>query len=262
MSRFSYEATDDVTAMFDAVTPVYTTYYNGKYYTAAHSDGAITADIPMTDTPYEITEARGSTMAALMLKLNEMLAGWIGYDATGALRLEPSQDDIDDADKAVLFGFSPENSTLLSVSETTRNTEVCNDVTIAGEGLSDEVVWARAVNDDPSSDTNVNLIGRRILVESKSDYWNTDQCAALARWMLKRKTIPLKSVTISCGQLFHLQENRLVTVKRTDKAGSPVEKHLIQGYTLPLGETGAMSLSCVSVTDLPQYTVTTSVSGG
>lgn len=262
LSRFTYEATSDVTAMFDAVTPVYTTYYNGKTYSAAHSDGSITADIPMTNTPYEITEARGSTMAALMLKLNEMLAGWIGYDATGALRIEPSQDDIDDADKAVLFNFSPENSTLLSVSETVRNTEVYNDITVAGEGLSDEIVWARAVNDDPSSDTNVNLIGRRIRVESKSDYWNTDQCAALARWMLKRKTILHKSVTISSGQMFHLLENRLVSVKRTDKVGSPVEKHLIQGYSIPLGETGAMSISCVSVADLPEYTVTTSVSGG
>ena len=260
LSRFSYEATSDVAQMFDSVVPVYTTYYNGKTYSAAHSDGSITTDIPMTDTPYEITEERGSTIAALILKLNEMLAGWVGYDATGTLRLEPSQDDIDDADKAVLYEFSPENATLLSVSESVRNTEVYNDVTIVGEGLSEEAVWARAVNADPASDTNVNLIGRRILVESKSDYWNTDQCASLARWMLKRKTILHKSVSISSGQMFHLAENRLVSVKRTDKPGSPIEKHLIQGYTIPLAETGAMTVSCVSVADIPDYTLTTSVS--
>ena len=260
LSRFSYGSTSDETQMFDSVPPVYTTYYNGKTYSATDSDGVITTDIAMTDVPYEITAERGGTMGELILKLNEMLAGWIGYDATGALRLEPSQDDIDDADKAVLFEFSPENSTLLSLSETTQNTEIYNDITFVGEGLSEEVVWARAVNEDPASDTSVNLIGRRILVEENSDYWNTQQCASLARWMLKRKTARHKSVSISCGQLFHLAENRLVSVKRTDKPGSPIEKHLIQGYTIPIASTGAMSISCVSVTDIPNYTITTSVS--
>ena len=79
----------------------------------------------------------------------------------------------------------------------------------------------------------------------------------LARWILKRKTVLQKSVTIECGQMFHLIENRLVSVKRTDKAGSPIEKHLIQGFTIPIGETGSMSISCTSVNDLPNFTVTT-----
>ena len=260
LSRFTYLEAADAGDRIDPETAVYTSYYNGKTYSAAHSDGSITTDISMTDTPYEITENRGSTFATLILKLNEMLAGWIGYDAAGALRVEPSQDDINDADKPVLFAFTPENSILLGRSETAQNTAVYNDVTVAGQGLTDAAVWARAVNDDPSSDTNVSLIGRRIFVEEKADYWNADQCASLARWMLKRKTVLQKSVTIECGQMFHLIENRLVSVKRTDKPGQPVEKHLIQGFTIPVGETGSMSISCVSVNDIPDFTVTTSVS--
>jgi hypothetical protein len=247
--------------MIDPERAVYTTYFNGKIYLASNSDGSISANIPMTDAPYTITENRGSTMGALILKLNEMVAGWIGYDAAGALRLEPSQDDIDDTDKPVLFAFTPENSVLLSHSSVSQNTAVYNDVTIAGQGLTDKAVWARAVNADPASDTNVNLVGRRVFVEEKSDYWNTDQCAALARWTLKRKTVLQKSVTIECGQMFHLVENRLVSVKRTDKPGSPVEKHLIQGFTVPIGETGSMSITATSVTDIPDFTITTSVSG-
>lgn len=260
MSKFTQTTTTDKTAMVDPETAVYTTYFNGRTYLASNSDGSITTDIPMTNSPYTITENRGSTVGALVLKLNEMVAGWIGYDATGALRLEPSQDDIDDADKPVLFAFTPENSILLSHSSVSENTAVYNDVTIAGQGLTEVPVWARAVNADPASDTNINLIGRRVYVDEKSDYWNTDQCAALARWMLKRKTILQKSVTIECGQMFHLVENRLVSVKRTDKPGSPVEKHLIQGFTIPLSETGSMSITATSVTDIPDFTITTSVS--
>lgn len=260
MDRFTQGSTSDVQRMVDPATAVYTTYFNGKTYLASRSDGSISANIAMTDAPYTITENRGSTMGALILKLNEMLAGWIGYDGAGALRLEPSQDDIDDADKPVLFAFTPENSVLLSHSSVSQNTAVYNDVTIAGQGLTNAAVWARAINADPASDTNVNLIGRRVFVEEKSDYWNTDQCAALARWTLKRKTVLQKSVTIECGQMFHLIENRLISVKRVDKPGSPVEKHLIQGFTIPIGETGSMSITATSVTDIPDFTITTSVS--
>lgn len=260
MSKYTYTSTTNRSNMIDPVDAVYTTYFNGKTYSAAKSDGSIVSDIAMTSTPYVITENRGSTMAAVILKLNEMLAGWIGYDAAGALRLEPSQDDIDDADKPVLFAFTPENSVLISLSESAQTSSVYNDVTVAGQGLTDKAVWARAVNEDPASDTNINLIGRKIFVEEKADYWNTDQCAALARWYLKRKTVLQKSVTIECGQMFHLVENRLVSVKRTDKPGSPVEKHLIQGFTVPIGETESMSIQAVSVNDIPEFTVTTSYS--
>lgn len=261
MSKYTGTATTDVQNMIDPTPAAYTPYFNGKTYYANRSDGSISSNIAMTDTPYTITENRGSTMGSLILKLNEMLAGWIGYDATGALRLEPSQDDIDDADKPVLFAFTPENSVLLSHSSVSENTAVYNDVTIAGQGLTEKAVWARAVNADPASDTNINLIGRRVLTEEKSDYWNTEQCEALAKWILKRKTVLQKSVTIECGQMFHLVENRLISVKRTDKPGSPVEKHLIQGFTVPIGETGSMSITATSVTDIPDFTITTSVSG-
>lgn len=262
MSKYTGTASTDVQNMIDPTPAAYTSYFNGRTYSGDKSDGAVPrgTTIAMTDTPYTITENRGSTMGALILKLNEMLAGWIGYDATGTLRLEPSEDDVDDADKPVLFAFTPENSMLLSHSSVAQNTAVYNDVTVAGQGLTGATVWARAVNADPASDTNIDLIGRRIFVEEKSDYWNTEQCAALARWMLKRKTVLQKSVTIECGQMFHLIENHLVSVKRTDKEGSPIEKHLIQGFTIPIGETGSMSITATSVTDIPDFTITTSVS--
>ena len=260
MSKYTYSAASTRSEMIDPVDAVYTTYFSGKTYSASKSDGSIVSDIAMTSTPYVITENRGSTMAAVILKLNEMLAGWIGYDAAGALRLEPSQDDIDDADKPVLYEFSPEDPVLISMTESAQVSSVYNDVTVAGQGLTDQAVWARAVNDDPASDTNINLIGRKVLTEEKADYWNTDQCAALARFYLKRKSVLQKSISIECGQMFHLVENRLISVKRTDKPGSPVEKHLIQGFTVPIGETGSMSIQAVSVNDIPDFTITTSYS--
>ena len=108
------------------------------------------------------------------------------------------------------------------------------------------------------SDTNINIIGRKLYREDKAEYWNADQCVALAKYYLKRKSVLQKTVTLETDQIFHLHENRLISVRREDKAGHPVERHLIQGFTLPLGETGAMSINAVSVNDYPQISVTAS----
>lgn len=262
LSKYSLEATTDISAMIDNVLPVFTSYYNGKTYSPSDSDGSISSTIAMTTTPYDITENGTGNFANLILSMNEIFAGLIGYDATGALRIEPSQDDISDSDKAVLWNFNPQNSKLLfSLSETAKPSEVYNDVVCVGQGLTGSSVWGRATNYDINSDTNVNIIGKKTLYLDNGNYWNAVQCRDLAEWKLKRTTILNKAVTLQSAQLFHLQENRLVTVVRTDKTGNPVERHIIQSFSLPIGDEGAMTINCSSVTDIPNFTLQIS-SGG
>ena len=237
-----FTQTTDVGLMVDSVLPVFTTYYNGKTY----SDGSL-----MTDIPYTLRiNATEGTLAKVLLELNEMLVAWIGYDQTGALRVDSSQTDINDAEKPILWTFSPENSNLLGITETAKNSEVFNHVLIIGEGLNGGEVYGEAKNFNPTSDTNINLIGLHTYRESKATYWNSQQCTDLAEWYLKRKTALQKSITIESSQMFHLIENRLVAIKRTDKQGSPVERHLIESFTLPIGETGSMSINAASIYDI------------
>lgn len=237
-----FTQTTDVGLMVDSVLPVFTTYYNGKTY----SDGSL-----MTDIPYTLRiNATEGTLAKVLLELNEMLVAWIGYDQTGALRVDSSQTDINDAEKPILWTFSPENSNLLGITETAKNSEVFNHVLIIGEGLNGGEVYGEAKNFNPTSDTNINLIGLHTYREAKATYWNAQQCTDLAEWYLKRKTALQKSITIESSQMFHLIENRLVAIKRTDKQGSPVERHLIESFTLPIGETGSMSINAASIYDI------------
>ena len=126
-----------------------------------------------------------------------------------------------------------------------------------GEALgSNPQANARATNLDPASDTNVNLIGYRTHRESKSGFYTDDICQAQAVFELKRRTVLQKAVSISSTQMFHLSENNLVEIRRPDKPGSPVERHLIQGFTRPLAQTGAMTISAISVNDFPIATIT------
>lgn len=258
LSKYDLQATNAAAKMIDGTTPVFTSYYNGKTYKAVDSDGSIISDVAMTDTPYTITEAGSGNFGSLILLLNDTIVGMIGYDENGALRIEPSQDNIDDADKPVIWNFTPKNSGFLGLTETVKNTDVYNDVLIIGEGLTGAQVWGRASNYDGKSDTNINLIGKKTYREEKAEYFNSQQCVSLASWQLKRKTVLQKSVTISSPQLFHLVENRLVSVVRTDKEGEPTEKHIIQSFSLPIGQTGEMSINCTSVNDYPVITTRSS----
>ena len=79
----------------DPTPASYTSWYNGKTQTLP--DGSV---VPLTNSPYTARyDSEGDTYASVILGLNDMLAGWIGYDANGSLRMEASQDDILDISK-------------------------------------------------------------------------------------------------------------------------------------------------------------------
>ena len=237
----------------DSAKPVFTGYYNGKSTTLP--DGTTAA---LTDTPYTYRcDSENGTYADIILELNDMLAGWIGYDSCGQLRLSPSQDDILDQTKPIQWEFTPKNSTLLGATYSVKNSEVYNDIIIIGESLSEYGQTAgRATNYDPRSDTNANIIGLKTKRYSQSGYYTQDICESMAVFKLKRQSVLKKSVTIETTQMFHLQENNLVTIQRTDKPGNPIERHLIMGFTRPIAQSGPMSISATAVNDFPVATIT------
>jgi hypothetical protein len=236
----------------DRVAPVFTNYFNSK--TQKLPDGST---VSMVLSPYTLTiDGDGGTIGAVILGLSGMVNAWVGYDNTGRLRIEPSQDDIIDAQKAVLYTFTPEEVTLLGMSYTIKKEDLFNDYIVVGEQMDDySQPGGRAENFDPRSDTNINIIGRKTKRESASGYATVTQCKDLAEWRLKRSGVLQKAVNFSCSQMFHIELNALVEIVRTDKPGAPTERHLIQGYSRPLATSGAMTITAVSVNDFPIATV-------
>lgn len=251
LSIYDHKPTTDYTRKIDGVTPVFTDYYNDPKRTYTING----QKVQMNLMPKTVTTEMGGTYGQVLLDLNAILTGWIGYDSTGALRVDPTDDDLDDSKKPTIWNFTENSKTFFGMDETANPSQVYNDVIIWGESIDGAVVGARAVNADPTSDTSVNRIGAKTYVESSDINYTNEQCLALAKWYLKRKTVLQKSVTISCSQMFHLRENNLVSVLRSDKPGSPVEKHLIQSISIPLSQKGAMQITATSVTDFPDPTI-------
>ena len=231
----------------DNLAPIYTSYYDNK--TVDLPDGTT---VSVLETPYTYRcDNESGTYWEIIKEMATMLAAWIGYDSNGRLRITPSNEDLDDASKPVLWDFSQEDINFLGATYNVKASEVYNDVIVIGEALDDNPQpRGRATNTDIKSDTGQKVMGLRTKMMNATGYYADDQCQELAEWYLKRYTVLQKSVTIESGQLFHLEENALVTIKRTDKTGDPIEKHLITGYTLPIGQAGAMSINCTSINDL------------
>jgi len=235
----------------DHVPPVFTNYYNSRTVTLPDGTAASWLSAPYT---YRCDSENG-TYAEVFLEINKMLVGWMGYDQTGRLRVDAAYEDILDADKPVQYQLSPERTTFLGATYTVKNTEVYNDIIVRGTALNNgPVPKGRAVNLDPRSDTNVNILGNRTRRLTDTAYYADSQCQELAEFHLKRNTVLQKSVTVQTSQIFHLVENNLITLRRTDKPGAPVERHLLTGFSRPLGQTGAMQLNCTSVNDFPLAT--------
>ena len=235
----------------DPLDPVFTDYYNGKTQTL--TDGT---EVSLINAPYDFNSGSTGNMAEVVLGLVEMIAGDVGYNQVGRLVVNPSQDDILDNDKPVLWDFTMEDKSLLGVSYSTKASDVYNDVIVVG-ATSDTNATARgrAQNQDPASDTCISRIGRKTIRLEMSNYYSDDICQDYAMWKLKRYATASKTVTVTSTQMFHILENELITLRREDKPGSPIERHVVQGFSRPLAQKGSMTINCVSVNDYPIATL-------
>lgn len=235
----------------DGESPILTNYYNDKTQTL--TDGTV---VSLVQAPYDFLSASTGTLADVVLGLTEMIAGDVGYNQTGHLVVNPSQDDIADQNKPILWEFTENDKTFLGADYTPKPADVYNDVIVVG-ATSDENVTARgrAQNLDPASDTCVSRIGRKTIRLEMPNYYSDDICEDYAMWQLKRYSTMSKSVTVTCSQMFHIVENQLITVQRSDKPGSPIERHVVQGFSRPIGQTGTMTINCISTEDYPNATL-------
>lgn len=235
----------------DRVNPVFTEYYNNK--TQELPDGTTAS---MVLAPYTLTVEGGQTKWNVIEGLVAMVNGWVGYDETGALRIDPSQDDILDSEKPVEWQFTMEQSELLGLSYKVKNPEVYNDYIVVGEMLSNYAQPnGRAQIFDSRSPVSIDVIGRKTFRESKAGFGTDKQCRDYAEWMLKRASVLRMAVTVSCSQIFHIRGNQLITVTRTDKPGNPVERHLVQGFSRPLASNGPMTITATSTQDFSTVTL-------
>ena len=245
LDRYTMENGGD--SPIDPTPPIFTDYYNDRTQTL--TDGTV---VSLIEAPHDFISNSTGTLGDVVTGLVEMIAGEVGYNAAGRLVVDPSQDDLLDTDKPVLWEFSEGKKSLIKVNYSPKITEVYNDIIVVG-ATSDTNLTARgrAQNTNPASGTCVSRIGRKTKRIEMPDYYSDQICQDYAEWTLKRMTALAAEISVTCTQMFHIRENELITIRREDKPGSPTERHLVTGFERPVAQTGAMTIRCVSVNDLP-----------
>lgn len=245
-SRFTGENVDEKgepqTNAVDPIKPNLASYYVTKEY---EDNGTVWKAI---NTPYEIRMEYGKTYADILLEYATILGAYIYYDVDGRLTIEPTQDDIIDSSKPILWTFTPTEQEMLSEDATHDFGTFYNDIIVIGYTTNGKQAKGRAQNKNTSSPTAIQVVGIKTYPPYEDvAYYTDDQCNELAQYYLKRQTIKQRSVVISSAPMFHLRENRLIECIRpytTDK-----DVLLISGIELPIGTTGTMSITATSVNE-------------
>ncbi len=245
-SRFTGENVDEAGEpqgnAVDPIMPNLSSYYLTKTY----KDGETTYNA--IDTPYEIRMEYGKTYADILLEFATILGSYIYYDVDGRLTIEPTQDDIVDSSKPILWTFTPNEQEFLSEDSSHDFGTFYNDIIVIGYTTNGKQAKGRAQNKNTASPTAVQIVGIKTYPPYEDTaYYTDEQCNELAEYYLKRQTIKQRSVQISSAPMFHLRENRLIECVRPYTMEK--EALLISGYDLPIGTTGTMSITATSVNE-------------
>ena len=245
-SRFTGENVDEAgepqTNAVDPIMPNLSSYYLTKTY----KDGETTYN--SIDTPYEIRMEYGKTYADILLEFATILGAYIYYDVDGRLTIEPTQDDIVDSSKPILWTFTPNEQEFLSEDSSHDFGTFYNDIIVIGYTTNGKQAKGRAQNKNTASPTSIPIVGIKTYPPYEDTaYYTDEQCNELAEYYLKRQTIKQRSVQISSAPMFHLRENRLIECVRPYTMEK--EALLISGYDLPIGTTGTMSITATSVNE-------------
>lgn len=245
-SRFTGKNVDEAgepqTNAVDPIMPNLSSYYLTKTY----KDGETTYNA--IDTPYEIRMEYGKTYADILLEFATILGAYIYYDVDGRLTIEPTQDDIVDSSKPILWTFTPNEQEFLSEDSSHDFGTFYNDIIVIGYTTNGKQAKGRAQNTNTASPTAIPIVGIKTYPPYEdAAYYTDEQCNELAEYYLKRQTIKQRSVQISSAPMFHLRENRLIECVRPYTMEK--EALLISGYDLPIGTTGTMSITATSVNE-------------
>lgn len=245
-SRFTgqnvIESGEPIENAVDSSTPMLSSYYINKTY----NDGDTTYNA--IETPYEIRMEYGKTYADILLEFATILGAYIYYDVDGRLTIEPTQDDISDASKPILWTFTPDEQEFLSEDSTHDFQTFYNDVIVVGYILNGHQAIGRAQNTNLSSQTCIQMNGLKTKEPYQDTaYYTDEQCNELAAYYLKQLTIKQRSVTITSSPIYHLRENRLVDCIRPYTYVE--EPLLVSGFSIPIGTTGSMTINATSVNE-------------
>lgn len=218
----------------DRIPPILDSSYIGKTYVVNGTT------YNYLDCPY--TAKISGNYANVINEINTMLVSVSGYDCRGRFVLENANTDVTDDQNAVQWDYATNPELLVSVARTPQLTEMYNHVIVTGSVLNGHIAKGEAINDDLSSPTNINYIGKKTYVIEQSKYYADVQCEEMAKYELNKRKRLSAQVTVETMPIYHLQEHQLIALD-LDSSTQARQLYIVDGFELPLGQTENMSIT-------------------
>ena len=246
---------------YDSMAPMLSSYYIGRKDTVQRTKAVTNIDsqgnqytttiveteqVPVIECPYTARIEASGTVADVILEIAKMLVANVGYNVDGRLCIEPNNTDANNYDRPVLWNYRTTENALLNISYQFPLSDVYNAITVTGATLNGVQVKGYAENTDARSGTSVRRIGAKHYSESQTSYYSDSQCQEMAQYLLEQKSTLLATTTIDSIPIYHMRENTLVTLERPE-VSTAIDTYLVTGYSMPIGQTGSMSISAVQV---------------
>lgn len=263
--------------VLDSVAPILDPYYEPVYNengtkVKVYDEWYDVSALPygMLTLPKSITQDRGGTEAGILTSIADLLSAEIGYNRYGQLFLSPAGREINTQEKSVIWRFKYEDY-LISTQETINYSNLINYVVVVGSTTDGVQLSESVANNDVSSDYCIQKIGV-IPYIYKLDYsydpeqWNPANADSmteaqllearykaihknmkeLAEWYLQRNGHLQTSLSITCGIIPHMEENRIIELQNRE---GKYERYLVDSFNLPIGFSGTMTINLTKVGD-------------
>lgn len=197
--------------------------------------------------PYTLRSSVTGTYGDVLLELNDMMFGSMGYDTNGRMCVESANTNVDVGDAPVMWQFAKGDCEFLGGTITSQMTDVYNDIVIIGATIDGSITKGFAQTSDASIGTNVERIGNKTNTTEESKYYSSTLATQLAEYRLKESQMLGESASFSCAPQYHWSPNGVVLIP--DDTDNKLNKWLVTSYSLPINQIGEMTFEATRIID-------------
>lgn len=202
--------------------------------------------------PYEIKKSPGTFFSDILIEIGNIFACDIYYDGDGYLNFVKGNENNFKTNESPLWHYNDVFSEYGEANLELNFTEIYNVIKVIGNNPASKLYETVLKNTDPSSPTNIQLIGEKSKYIESSFCYNQARTEDFAKYLLRKYSLMQLAISFSSAFIPHLDVNKVVNI--TDEYyGYEEQKFVIQGLTIPLSSKSQITVEATNTTNIPYF---------
>lgn len=198
------------------------------------------SNISNPDLPYTLRSPASGTYADVLLELNKMMIGSMGYDNNGRLCVTSDNADVDRSTQSIVWRYDENSTQLFTLDAVSQMSDVYNHVYVVGATIDGDIIKGEASCTSAKEETNIQRVGDKVLVIEDQKLYSTTYAQQRAEYELKKARRLGYQLSGSGAPQYHWYPGCLISVPPMDASGKD-RTVMVTEYNIPLASTGAMT---------------------